>query len=777
MGTIAKALKYLVTIALLVLQPQTCPRPLFGQVPPELHSTPSPTILAVPHAISATSPVDMKADAQEKVGDLYTMTGNVEITRDDMRLTADRVDYNAVSGAAIATGNVRFSQLGRNEQMRAERAEYNLHTGVADFHNVEGSLGGLGRTSASLLVTTNPIYFKARRAERDEAGEYRVFDAEITVCDPADPTWTFSAPRSTIRPNSDAVIHGATLRVLKVPVLYLPILYRSLGVRPRNSGFLAPSVGNNSRFGFVVGEAFYWAINRSMDAELGGEYLSARGWSQHASFRSVLNASSNLRLTYYGVEDRGFGPNKVDQGGRSARAEGVTRIGPNIRGVVDFNYLSSLTFREAFSQTYTEAVSSEIHSFGFLSRNQGAHQLNLFLSRTENFQSLQPNDAVRLRALPRLDYRRLDQPLWRNLPLWLGWDLSAGLVSRSEPSVRTGSGLRSSLFERLELYPRLSLPLRAGGSSLNTELGFRATHYGNRRAVSSLDSETLTRGVTSLSLQWNLPHISRTYSSTWLSQSAVRHVIEPRVDFRLVNGAGDFREILVFDEQDLVTNTRELEYSINNRILTRRGTGGAGSMDEILSLEIKQQYYFDSDFGGALELGRRNVFFSPLMLTASAFLDRPRRFSPLISYLRFRPASHLELEVREDYDPELRRFTHGGLVSSVRFGEDFLSLSHSFVRTTPTLAAAANQLGFSLGHGNMTRVGWNAVVAGALDVRAGHLQYTAFQGSYNNDCCGISLEFRRFALGSARNENQIRVAFSLANIGTFGTLKKQERLF
>jgi len=33
------------------------------------------------------------------------------------------------------------------------------------------------------------------------------------------------------------------------------------------------------------------------------------------------------------------------------------------------------------------------------------------------------------------------------------------------------------------------------------------------------------------------------------------------------------------------------------------------------------------------------------------------------------------------------------------------------------------------------------------------------------------------AFGPVRNENQFRIAFSLANVGTFGTMKKQERLF
>jgi LPS-assembly protein len=41
----------------------------------------------------------------------------------------------------------------------------------------------------------------------------------------------------------------------------------------------------------------------------------------------------------------------------------------------------------------------------------------------------------------------------------------------------------------------------------------------------------------------------------------------------------------------------------------------------------------------------------------------------------------------------------------------------------------------------------------------------------------LSFEYRRFSLGSVRNENQYRFAFTLANIGSFGNLKRQERLF
>jgi LPS-assembly protein len=49
--------------------------------------------------------------------------------------------------------------------------------------------------------------------------------------------------------------------------------------------------------------------------------------------------------------------------------------------------------------------------------------------------------------------------------------------------------------------------------------------------------------------------------------------------------------------------------------------------------------------------------------------------------------------------------------------------------------------------------------------------------AYNWDCCGMSVEYRRFSLASVRNENQYRFTFSLANIGSFGNLRRGERLF
>jgi LPS-assembly protein len=56
------------------------------------------------------------------------------------------------------------------------------------------------------------------------------------------------------------------------------------------------------------------------------------------------------------------------------------------------------------------------------------------------------------------------------------------------------------------------------------------------------------------------------------------------------------------------------------------------------------------------------------------------------------------------------------------------------------------------------------------------LQYGNAQITYNADCCAFNMQVRRLAFGT-RNENQYRFSFVIANIGSVGTLRKQDRLF
>jgi LPS-assembly protein len=88
-----------------------------------------------------------------------------------------------------------------------------------------------------------------------------------------------------------------------------------------------------------------------------------------------------------------------------------------------------------------------------------------------------------------------------------------------------------------------------------------------------------------------------------------------------------------------------------------------------------------------------------------------------------------------------------------------------------------NQFRTVLGYGSANKRGFSGATNLGFDAELGQVQYGAVQLAYKWDCCGVDVEYRRFALASVRNENQYRFTFSLANVGAFGNLRRGERLF
>jgi LPS-assembly protein len=89
---------------------------------------------------------------------------------------------------------------------------------------------------------------------------------------------------------------------------------------------------------------------------------------------------------------------------------------------------------------------------------------------------------------------------------------------------------------------------------------------------------------------------------------------------------------------------------------------------------------------------------------------------------------------------------------------------------------AVNQLSFGAGYGSSNRRGWNVAGTATYDLNANRLLYEFAQISYNTNCCGFNVQLRRINVG-IRDDLEYMYSFSLANLGTFGTLQKQDRIF
>ena len=765
---------------------------------PDKTAPPPPEAFAA-HA-SGDELVRITADQQEKSGNLYHLRGNVEILFRDIRLAADEVDYDESTGDLDARGKVRFQREANQEDIHASEAHYNLTTELGEFHQVRGTSGAppVG-PKAQVLTTTNPYYFEALRAKKVGENTYILYDGLLTSCLPPNPIWSFTGSRARIRPGEDVVIYNGFLKVRnKIPLFFSPIFYHSLKRIPRRSGFLTPNIGNSSRKGKVLGESFYWAINRSADAELGAEYYSKRGWAQRGTFRMRPQAGTNLTASYFGVVDHGLKlPNgqRLQQSGRTLLVTGTSELPHGFRAVADFKYLSSFQFRQAFTETYLDAVNTEVHSTAFVSNNFRGFSFNARSFRFQNFQRFTGRrfgDRMEIRSLPGVEFSSVEQPLFgpqsrrHRWPLYFSFGAAAEALSRVEPRIdpnqpqnsETADGRRitTGAVSRFNFYPRISAPLHWEGFHLLASYGVRATLYGARLRDGSVSDEDFHRTTQELELDLRPPSLQRVFASPWsfLGQR-IKHVMEPRVRFRLVEGINRFDDILRFDERDLVADTRELEYGLTHRLFGKRSDG---RVREMFAWELRQRYFFDPTFGGALVPGQRNVFHSALGLTGYAFLDGRRRFSPITSLVRLMPAWNFSTEVRADFDPDRGRIVNTGVTVNLRKGNAFASFSEFFVNSVPKLQMASNQLRGMLGYGFPHRRGFNVGGTFVYDLQQKLVPYFSVQANYNFDCCGFSVEFRRFQFGrTVRNERQFRIAITFANIGSFGNLKKRERMF
>lgn len=720
------------------------------------------------------SAVEIRAHSQSREGPLRRASGDVELTYGNIVLTANELRFDEGSGEIAATGNVHYRTLDGEQDLRAERLAYNLQSELGTFYEARGRASSASQGGPRLLSTDNPFQFEARIAHK--AGEhYTIHDGRVTNCNPSSPWWTLRSSRADVVPGRSAVVRNGVLRLRGVPLLYVPYFRKSLKRMPRQSGFLTPTIGNSSRFGRILGQSYYWAINRSFDATFGGTLYTSRGFATNASLRGRPTRNSNFDAVFFDVRDRGrelADGRRLKQGGNSFSMKGQTLFGKGWRGVADLHYLSSLEFRQAFTQTYEEAVFSQIRSIGFVSKNFSTFSFNTSLLRNEHFQSVARHNSVVIRKLPGIEFNSRERRIGpKRAPLWLSFDSSLDLISRTQRSYQTRRFVQRAMF-----FPRVSTRLSAKGFTVTPTLGARAVAYGQRRTPDGLVGRNLYRRTGEVAVDVATPAVERVFRGPkWLGDR-VKHVIEPRLRYRYTRGVEDFDSAIRFDARDLMHNTNEAEISVTNRLYAKNDS--SGRVREVASLEVWQRRYFEPEFGGAVVPGSRNVLQSTLDFSSFAFLSEARRYSPVATSLKLYPGRRWSLRWRNDYDPLRGRLVNTTADASVQVSQSVhVMAGNRAVRLPGTITPPSNQLLTGVRYGDYNRRGWNASLHNVYDFRQGVILYSISQLTYNTDCCGFSVELRRLSIGNARSDNQFRISLAIANVGSFGTLRPAERLF
>ncbi|MBI3405563.1 MAG: LPS-assembly protein LptD [Acidobacteria bacterium] len=712
---------------------------------------------------------ELKAKQQRLEKKTSYFDGDVEILYQGIRLRADHVQYDSETQEASAQGHVQLDY--ETQHVEATEGTYNLQTRKGTFHNVHGLIRIERAPNPNVLLSPNPFSFEAKVVQRLDERTLILERAWVTVCEPGKEIWKFYTRKGTIKMRRTARLEQAVFKILNVPVLVLPVAVTSVGKNQRQSGFLVPTFGTSTREGFVLGESFYWAPKDWMDATIGAELLSRRGVRQMAEVRATPWENVRFAYTYQGVNDRGLrgaGGVRVPQGGHESRVELDAFLPHGWRAVADVNTLTSLTYRLAFAVTFDQAVKSEVRSTIFATNNFHGFSLNFSALNYKNFLSAQPETAVVLRTAPGARIGSVDQAPWQRLPIYFGFAAWVDAVHRSQPGLETPAAV-----QRSEVAPHVTIPLHFGPwLQATTTATARVTRYGSQLQGGSVSGNSLIRTTGEIEIDLRPVSIEKTFSA---AAAQWKHVIEPEFKYRYVNGVNQFGHFLRFDESDTLTDTNEIEYGIQQRLYRKSSDG---TIEEIVSWRVAQKHYFDPTFGGAIVPGQRNVFQALDSITPFAFADGARRFSPVVSDFRITPGKNYDAQVRVDWDTERGKMSaYGTLLKLKPYGDYFLTLAHFATRADPALQPISHQLRALVGYGELNRIGLNGSFGVSYDVRQRFVQNQLVQVSYNGGCCGVAFEFRRLALGPVRSENQYRVALLIANIGTFGNLRKQEKIF
>lgn len=793
-----------------------------------------PQAVIVPLADDGTTVAIESAGPQTKTGSRYTLDRDVVITYQDRRIEADHIDYDSETGDLNANGHLKVTGGQNHEVINASHGSMNIKSQTGRFYDVTGSVGLHTANKVTIYDNGQPFLFEGKIVVKTGPQDYDIYQGSVTSCQLPRPDWQLFAGKFSVA-KGRATARNSVFRVMDIPLVYLPYVSHPVGGDQRQSGFMIPVIGQSSTRGFILGEQYYMVLSRSMDLTVGAEYYSKRGWSESATYR-YRGLGNNFALAHYsGLLDRGYFTDGqlVNQGGQDVVFSGRYDLSPKTRFVGDAEYLSSYPYRAAFTENFNQAVSSDILSTAYMTHNANGYAWSI---RADRYQGLKragtptvTEEQVRIFHVPTFDLSTTEHRFGNSGLLWSVESEMTGL-KRVQPNFST-----SGLTHRFDIKPQLIYPLHAKGWNLRPSIAVRDTIYSRSKENGTIlppveSGEGVNRSDVEVELEGRLPVLERTFTSPFVHKlfgGDVKHTIEPSTTYRLVRGVDNYKRILNFDETDVVSNTNEIRYGLTQRLFVRRKSNkpcpaaapaaaagvawtGADSLGmsgvadsgmasdagytaapsgcgsrELISWRLTQKHFFDQNFGNAVVTGRRNIFETTLALSGIAFLTEQREISPLISRLRWKTSDNFDVEWDFDVDTGAKKFNSNNILVDFHEGNIFSGLSYARLNAPGRFNTAGfssqvsdfTQLRVLLGYGGATQKGLGVAANAGIDLNRTEVQYGALQVQYNWDCCGFSVEYRKYELGSTRNENAYRFNITLANIGTAGNLRRAQRLF
>lgn len=599
-----------------------------------------------------TSPVDITADSlsYDQEAQTYHAVGNVVIVQDTVMLTTEEIILDMAAGVATARGNVEIVDEGGNT-LRGERLSFNLKEKTAVLAN-----GRLFYQRDNVYITGDPI-------EKTGPQSYAGRKITYTTCDCEEghsPAWSFRTTSARITVGDFLTGWNARFYIKGVPILYAP--YLSVPVkRERQSGFLQPRPGFSRLRGFVLGNSFFWAIAKNMDATFYLDVDTSRGMGEGTEFRYIRTRRSYGEIFAYYYHERDIdrvrqfrqGVNNLsrpeDAGDNRWRLKlnhtELFASGLKFRANIDF--VSDDEYFIDFGKTSQEKSLESVESNISLSQNWSAYSLVAQFRLFNNL--LTKDDSATLQKLPEVTLTGSDRRIL-GTPFYLSSQSS--FVNFVRKAGTDG--------QRLDLHPRISLPLNPGGYfDLTPSFAPRATFY---LLKNNPDGGFKDRYLYDVQVDLTTTFV-KIYKPGLDSLKAVMHTIRPRLTYTYIPDAVQ-TDLPSFDSLDNILPANSITYSLNSILTGKAADGAAHRYFDFFYFDISQTY---------------NIREATRRLATST--DKRRPFSDIAGELIVRPNELLILSTKGKYDVYESRFnSYSASINWLDRRGDAFNAAYRFVR-------------------------------------------------------------------------------------------------
>jgi LPS-assembly protein len=604
--------------------------------------SPSFTVIENTHADNVT---EVEADLMTRGADeIVYFNGQVELTRSDQSLLADKLTLDNSTAQASASGNVTFTS-----------PIYQLQTEFMTINQNDQSGFFL---SPSFTLPDRHIRGTASEIVKFDDSLSRYQNILYTSCDPGDSDWHMTAGQLDInRETGRGTAQHATIYIQDVPILYLPYIMFPVDDR-RMSGLLTPTIGFSDSNGGSLSAPVYWNIAPNLDATITPAWYGDRGVQLNTENRYLFNNhNGQIDLSY--LDD-----DKANDSRWFQKWTHQANFGSSIDADIVWRDVSDATFFDDFEllgDTTDDVDHLERHVT--VNHDASAWQTSLLLQDYKTADSSFRIASRPYRRLPRLTvdsrFRAFDNGFQLNSQNeWVRFD------HESDAKV-TG--------RRTHLLPYLSWEQSASWFFFKPKLEYALTDYQLDNNNSGANS--IQRDIPVFSLDTGL-----IFDRDMSSGENWTQTLEPRLYF-LRTPFEDQSNIPVFD-------SAVLSESYENFFKSNRFSGNdrIGDANQV-ALGIGSRV-FDNDSGAELLYARiGQVFYADDRRVSLGGSTETSNKSNIIAQTTINPTTSLSIKNKLVYEPITKEFTQRELSINYHHSRFVANLEYFFNDTILEQAA------------------------------------------------------------------------------------------